>query len=362
MTLTHPIAKKILVWYSRHRRDLPWRRTRDPYCIWVSEIMLQQTQVETVIPYYRRFVSSFPTVDSLAKAPANEVLKAWENLGYYSRARNLHAAAKEVAHRWKGTIPDNLDDLRLLPGIGPYTAAAILSFAHNRRTATLDGNVRRVLCRLFCILEPVHLPSTLKLISEIASELVPERASSAFNQGLMDLGASICTASKPSCPVCPLKKQCLALQAEIQGTLPSGKKRKPLPHKDMTAGIIRDVQGRLLLVQRPMKGLLGGLWKFPGGEKKTEESLEGSLKRSMREELGIRIKVGKPVISVKHTFTHFRMTLHAFECTVAGSGPHARVRQNGEWIAPSDLKRFPFSKADRKIIGALQGSDQIEGL
>jgi A/G-specific adenine glycosylase len=323
--------------------------------------MLQQTQVETVIPYYGRFLSRFPTIDSLAKASANEVLKVWENLGYYSRARNLHAAAKEVAHRWKGTVPDNLDDLRLLPGIGPYTAAAILSFAHNRRTATLDGNVRRVVCRLFCILEPVHLPSTLKRISEIASELVPERASSSFNQGLMDLGASICSPSNPSCPVCPLKKQCLGFRAGIQDTLPSGKKRKPLPHKDMTAGIIRDVRGRFLLVQRPMKGLLGGLWKFPGGEKNPEESLEESLKRSMREELGIRIKVGKPVTSVKHTYTHFRMTLHAFECTWAGGGPDARVGRNWKWIASSDLKKFPFSKADRKIIEALQGLDEGEG-
>jgi A/G-specific adenine glycosylase len=354
MNLTHPIAKKILVWYSRHRRDLPWRRTRDPYRIWVSEIMLQQTRVDTVIPYYRRFLSRFPSIASLAQAPADEVLKVWENLGYYSRARNLHEAAKEMVARWKGTLPDNLDDLRRLPGIGPYTAAAILSFAHNRRIATLDGNVRRVICRLFSILEPTHLPSTLKRISEIASEIVPLRASSSFNQGLMDLGASICTPTKPSCPACPLKRRCLALRAGIEDTLPSIKKRNPLPHKDMTAGIIRDVHGRLLMVQRPMKGLLGGLWKFPGGEKKPKESLEENLRRSLREDLGIRIKVRKPVISVKHTYTHFRMTLHAFECRAAGRGPDARVGQNWEWIGPSDFERLAFSKADRKIIAALK--------
>ena len=324
--------------------------------------MLQQTQVETVIPYYRRFLSRFPTLDSLARASMDEVLKVWENLGYYSRARNLHAAAKEIAGRWKGKVPETLDDLRLLPGIGPYTAAAILSFAYNRRVATLDGNVRRVICRLFCIREPAHLPSTLSRISDIASELVPKRASSSFNQGLMDLGASICTPHKPSCPICPLKKECLALQAGIQDHLPLSKKRNPLPHKNITTGILTDVQGRLLLLQRPMKGLLGGLWKFPGGEKKPEESFEQGLKRSVREELGIPIRVGKPLISVKHTYTHFRITLHAYECTGTGTGPRVRLGLNWKWMAPSDLKRFPLSKADRKIIGAMKSPHFTERL
>jgi A/G-specific adenine glycosylase len=324
--------------------------------------MLQQTQVETVIPYYRRFLSRFPNLDSLANASTDEVLKVWENLGYYTRARNLHAAAREIVDHWKGKVPDTLDDLRLLPGIGPYTAAAILSFAYKRRIATLDGNVRRVMCRLFCIREPVHLPSTLSRISDIASELVPKRASSSFNQGLMDLGASVCTPQKPSCPLCPVKKECLALQAGIQDTLPSSKKRNPLPHKDITAAILKDVQGCLLLLQRPMKGLLGGLWKFPGGEIKPEESLEQGLKRSVREELGIRIKIGKPVISVKHTYTHFRITLHAFECTETGIGPRGGLGLNWKWMAPSDLKRVPLSKADRKIIAAMKNPRSTEGL
>jgi A/G-specific adenine glycosylase len=324
--------------------------------------MLQQTQVDTVIPYYRRFLSRFPTLDSLAKASVDEVLKVWENLGYYSRARNLHAAAKEMVDHWKGKVPETLDDLRLLPGIGPYTAAAILSFAYKRRIATLDGNVRRVMCRLFCIREPVHLPSTLSRISDIASGLVPERASSSFNQGLMDLGASICSPQKPSCQICPLKKECSALRAGIQDTLPSSKKRNPLPHKNITAAILTDVQGRLMLLQRPMKGLLGGLWKFPGGEIKPEESLEQGLKRSVREELGIRIKIGKPVISVKHTYTHFRITLHAVECTGTGIAPRVGLGLNWKWMAPSDLERVPLSKADRKIIAAMKNRHSAEGL
>jgi A/G-specific adenine glycosylase len=362
LTLTHPISKKILAWYSRHQRDLPWRRTSDPYHIWVSEIMLQQTQVDTVIPYYRRFLSKFPTLDSLAKASVNEVLMVWENLGYYTRARNLHAAAKEMVDRWKGKVPDTLDDLRLLPGIGPYTAAAILSFAYNRRIAPLDGNVRRVVCRLFCIREPVHLPSTLDRISDIAFELVPEKASSSFNQGLMDLGSSICTPRKPSCEICPLKKECSALGAGIQATLPLSKKRKPLPHKSITAAILTDVQGRLLLLQRPIKGLLGGLWKFPGGEKKPEESFEQSLRRNVKEELGIRIKVGTPVISVKHIYTHFRITLHAFECTKTGIGPRVGLGLKRKWMAPSDLQTVPLSKADRKILAAMKNRHSTEGL
>jgi A/G-specific adenine glycosylase len=349
----HPITDKILTWYAQHQRDLPWRKTRNPYRIWVSEIMLQQTQVETVIPYYRRFLSRFPTIRSLAEASPDEVLKVWENLGYYSRARNLHAAAREIMRGRKGKMPETLEALLTLPGFGPYTAAAILSFAFGERVATVDGNVRRVISRLFAIEESIHLGKTQRRISNIASGLVPQKDSAGFNQGLMDLGASLCSARKPSCRLCPLSHICQAFGRGLQNTLPVNKKREPLPHKDITAGIIADAKGRLLIAQRPMRGLLGGMWKFPGSERIPKETLEDALKRSVREELGIRIRVKKRMPPIKHAYTHFRITLHPFHCDLQGGRPRALTCLRWRWIPRSQLNCFPFSRAERKVIAAL---------
>jgi A/G-specific adenine glycosylase len=350
--VNHPITDKILTWYAQHQRDLPWRKTRNPYFIWISEIMLQQTQVETVIPYYKRFLSRFPTIRSLAKSSLDDVLKVWENLGYYSRARNLHAAAREIMTKGKGKVPKTLEGLLSLPGLGPYTAAAVLSFAFGERIAAVDGNARRVISRLFAIEESLHLGKTQRRISAIAGELVPEKDSASFNQGLMDLGASICSPRKPSCDLCTLSNLCQAFRTGLQDSLPVNKKRDPLPHKDIMAGIIADAKGRLLIAQRPMTGLLGGLWKFPGGERVPKETLKDALERSVREELGIRIRVRKPMISVKHAYTHFRISLHAFHCRLEAGHPRALTCLRWRWVRPSDLNRFPFSKAERKIIAA----------
>jgi len=343
----------LLQWYAEHQRDLPWRHTRNPYFIWVSEIMLQQTQVDTVLPYYERFLSAFPTVPSLAGASLQEVLKVWENMGYYSRARHLHRAAQEIMTRWGGCIPDSEKALLSLPGIGRYTAAAILSFAFGHRVATVDGNVRRVICRLFAIQEPLDQAHTLGRVHELAEKMVPEGRSSPFNQGLMDLGATICTPRSPSCAHCPLQTLCLARKQGLEGRLPIRKKRAPLKHKDATAGLIQDKRGRLLIVQRPASGLLGGLWKFPGGVAKPRESLEKALKRTVREELGIGVEIQKALIAVKHAYTHFRITLHAYQCRLNGADPKALGCQRWEWSPPSDFRRHPFSRADRKIMEAM---------
>jgi A/G-specific adenine glycosylase len=351
--VNHPITDKILIWYAQHQRNLPWRKTRNPFRIWVSEIMLQQTQVETVIPYYERFLSRFPSTRALAKSPLDDVLKLWENLGYYSRARNLHAAAREVMTKGKGKIPKTVEGLLSLPGLGPYTAAAILSFAFGERIAAVDGNARRVICRLFAIGESIHLGNTQKRISAIAADLVPEKDSASFNQGLMDLGAFICSPRKPSCHLCPLSDLCQAFRRGLQNSLPVNKKRDPLHHKDLTAGIIADAKGRILITQRPMRGLLGGLWKFPGGERIPEETLEDALERSVREEVNIRIRASKPLISVQHAYTHFRITLHAFHCRLEAGRPRALTCLSWRWVPRSDLSLFAFSKADRGIIAAL---------
>jgi A/G-specific adenine glycosylase len=347
------ISDRILSWYARHRRDLPWRNTRNPYFVWVSEVMLQQTQVETVIPYYHRFLKQFPNIEALAEASLQEVLKAWENMGYYARAHHLHAAAREVVNRMGGEIPKTWDELIRLPGIGTYTASAILSFAFDKRFPTVDGNARRVLCRLYAIQEPVDQSSTQREIHDLAAKIIPSEDPASFNHGIMELGATICKPRSPLCNTCPVGDFCLAFQKGLQETLPIMRERKPLRHKEMTAAIIGDKRGRLLIVQRPNKGLLGGLWKFPGGMRGQDETLQRGLRRHVREELGIGIRVREALASVDHAYTHFRITLHAFRCATRNGKPRAIGCDKYQWVKPDRLDDFPFSRADRKVIEAL---------
>ncbi len=350
--LSRKIANQVIEWYLEQQRDLPWRRTQDPYAIWISEVMLQQTQVETVIPYYRRFLSRFPKVGVLAEARLQEVLKVWENLGYYSRARNMHEAAGEIVRRYNGRIPDSMEGLRKLPGIGPYIAAAILCFAFGGQVPTVEANVNRVLCRLYGIRTPLEQARTRKMIYGLAAGLVPRKDPSSFNQGLMDLGATVCTPRKPACSQCPLAGHCESRKLGVQEALPLKGKKGPLPHKRMTAAIIMDRKRRFLIVQRPPRGLLGGLWKFPGGECRAGETLDGALKRTVKEELGIRAYVKRPLASVNHTYTHFHTTLHGFHCRRVGE-PESPGCYRWEWAAMPDLGGLPFSKVDRKIMEAM---------
>ena len=347
------MTDRILGWYARHHRDLPWRHTRNPYFIWVSEVMLQQTQVDTVIPYYHRFISQFPTIEALAAASLQDVLMVWENMGYYARARHLHAAAREIMENMDGEVPETWDELIRLPGIGSYTAAAILSIAFGQRFPVVDGNVRRVLSRLFSIQEPINQSRTQRQIHDLAAEMVSSKDPGRFNQGLMELGATICVPRKPFCDLCPLQDLCLAHQKGMQDALPVTGKRKPVPHRHGTAAIIGDERGRLLIVQRPNNGLLGGLWKFPGGLSEPEEPLEKALGRAVREELGVRIGVEQAIVSVKHAYTHFRIILHAFRCEWQNGKLRALGCNRFQWVNPPDLANFPFSKADRKIIDSV---------
>ncbi|MDY6836969.1 MAG: A/G-specific adenine glycosylase [Thermodesulfobacteriota bacterium] len=348
------IGRMILSWYAHHQRDLPWRKTRDPYHIWVSEVMLQQTQVETVIPYYNRFLSQFPTVVALAEAPLDDVLKAWENMGYYARARNLHAAAKRVLNRFKGEIPQTREGLMSLPGIGPYTASAILSIAFDNPLPAVDANARRVIARLFVVDEPLGRGVTTGFVWDLAKQLMPRERAGDFNQGLMDLGATLCTFQKPKCTRCPVRTLCKAYRNGLQEVLPLTKKRGPIPHHHWTAGIITDQDGRVLITQRPNKGLLGGLWKFPGGRQLPGEGLKTCVKREIQAEVDIAVRVGKGVAQIKHVYTHFRITLHAFHCVHRDGTPSALGCRDWRWTATTGFDDFAFSKADRKIIQALR--------
>jgi len=345
-----PLSRQLLTWYRRNQRSLPWRDTNDPYRIWISEIMLQQTQVETVIPYYHRFLKTFPTVSSLARSPLQDVLKVWENLGYYSRARNIHAAAKMIVEKFGGQIPDNWEEIKSLPGIGLYTVGAILSIAYGHPLPAVDGNVRRILCRLFAIRKPVDDAQVQKQLQKIAASLIPVKHPGDFNQALMDLGATICKAKNPDCLRCPIANLCQARLHDLQNVLPIIRKAPLIPHRQAVAAVIRNSKGMLLVVQRPTSGLLASLWKLPGGFIKSGEDTENSLRRSVKEELGISIRPGKHLASVNHAYTHFRITLQAYECRLLKGAPKPLGCQNCRWASLTDLKKLPLSKIDRMIM------------
>ncbi len=352
--MTHPTAlqSQLLAWYRKHRREMPWRGAADPYAVWVSEIMLQQTQVATVRPYYARWMKRFPDVRALARATPGAVLKAWEGLGYYSRARNLHAAAKRVVTDFGGEVPRTAESLRSLPGIGRYTAGAIASIAFGLDEPVLDGNVARVLCRVSLVKRPPKEPRTQRALWGIARELLPAGRAGDFNQALMDLGATVCTPRNPQCPRCPVEPFCRARAEGLEGRLPARSRRKPLPHHEICVGVVRKA-GRILIDRRNDDGLLGGLWEFPGGKRRRGESRQACVRREVLEELGVRVRVGAPVATVRHAYSHFRVTIHAFECDWVSGRPRAIACAAWRWARPQDLGRYAFPAANRRIISAL---------
>ena len=344
--------QNLLTWFQDQKRDLPWRRTQDPYQIWVSEVMLQQTQVDQVLPYFYRFIEAFPTVEALARASLSEVLKVWEGMGYYARARNLHRAAQRIVEDYGGKIPDTFKGLSQLPGIGPYTVRAILSIAYHQDYPVLDGNVIRVLCRVFHIDKDPRSGMVKRELLQLAGELLPPGKAGIFNQALMELGALVCRPQGPTCLLCPLRSLCQAQASGDPTALPVKAPKKTLPHYHICVGIIwKDHQ--VLIALRPLEGLLGGLWEFPGGKLEEGESLEACVVREVREELGIEVKVDKPFRVVRHAYTHFRITLHSFHCTYLSGDPKPLGCIDWKWVSPDDLPRYAFPKANKKILEKL---------
>lgn len=346
------ISRKLLAWSPDGRETLPWRRTRDPYRILVSEIMLQQTQVGTVVPYYRRFLLEFPTLRSLASASLEKVLKVWEGLGYYGRARNLHRLARQVEKNDHGRIPTTYETWRRLPGIGDYTAGAMASFAFGQDVPALDGNTIRVITRLFGIRKAPSKSKVREELKELAQRLIPSGESRRMNLALMDLGAVVCLAREPLCGECPVKGNCVALREGIQGKLPLRPKRKPIPCVEAVIGIIRK-NGRFLIAKRPADGLLGGLWEFPGGKPEPGESFPEALEREIREEVGIKVVVRKPLMVVRHAYSHFRVRIHVFLCDYLSGTPKALECDELKWTLLSRLRNYPFPKANQVIIARL---------
>ncbi|HKJ38062.1 MAG TPA: A/G-specific adenine glycosylase [Anaerolineales bacterium] len=336
------LQTKLLNWYAKNKRTLPWRGHPDSYAVWVSEIMLQQTRVETVIPYFEKWMLLFPKIETLAKASEREVLNAWEGLGYYSRARNLHKAAGIVVKEHGGKLPRDIDSLIKLPGIGRYTVGAVASIAFGMDEPALDGNLKRVYARLFDVAEPTDSSVGEKQLWEIASESLPMGKAGDFNQALMDLGATICVPKNPRCDDCPVREFCKAQKNGTQALRPVRKPKKDAPHHIHAAGVIVQ-RGRVLLAQRPSKGLLGGMWEFPNG--RVEQNPAKELTKILRSEYRLKVQRKEAWGIVQHAYTHFKVTVHVFRCNMLP----ASSSNNLMWVSATDLDDYPMGKVDRRI-------------
>lgn len=336
-------AARVVAWQQAHgRHDLPWQGSRDPYRIWVAEIMLQQTQVATVIPYYLRFVASFADVRALARADEDDVLAHWSGLGYYRRARHLHAAAREVVLRFGGTFPREAATLETLPGIGRSTAAAVAAFATGERGAILDGNVKRVLARHRGIGGDPASPRVEAKLWALARRLVPRDDVAAYTQGMMDLGATLCTRAKPRCDVCPVAGDCVARRGDRVAELPGRRARRDLPHREVQLLWIERAE-EVLLVRRPATGVWGRLWSLP------EAGVDEDPVEAARARLGIAARSGGRLAPIEHRFTHYALTMHPSR--LAARASRAAAPPQCLWVARADLARAALPAPIRKLLG-----------
>ena len=346
------VRQRLLEWYRKNKRDMPWRKTSDPYAIWVSEAMLQQTRVETVIPYWERFLSVFPDVHTLATADLDDVLGAWAGLGYYSRARNLQAAARVIDTEHGGELPDDAKILRTLPGVGRYTAGAVASIAFDRPEPVLDGNVKRVLVRLLGIREDIGRRAVVERLWREAAALVKGPNPGDLNQALMELGATVCTPKTPRCIACPLVRLCNARRAGDAETLPIRTRKKPPREVEAVVGLVLR-RGKALAVRRPPDGLLGGLWDLPGDALASGELPRAGLIRALRKRVGLTVSRPAEVGSLEHVFTHRKLKLFVFRCNT----PKGRTRLDGfdshKWLAPRSIPLLPHSAVTAKALDLL---------
>lgn len=348
-----PFAARLLKWYQHNARDLPWRRRVTPYRTWVSEVMLQQTRVETVIPYFQRWMIRFPTLRRLSEASEQEVLLLWEGLGYYSRARNLRNAARLIIRHFDGKIPSEVSQLSKLPGVGPYTAGAIASIAFRVNAVALDGNIRRVLARVFYIRGTAKDPRVEKRLWVIARAHLPTGKASEYNQALMDLGATICLPKQPRCDLCPVCGMCLARKRGEQASIPRRQRRRSIPHQVLGAVVVRRNRS-VLIAKRVSKNLLGGMWEFPKAALDRGENGRPVAGRrfsdSLKEEQALRVWNLSPLLQVQHAYSHFRVTVHAFR----GRGTLESSGRRFKWVRVVTLSHYPMGRVDRMIARHLQ--------
>ena len=351
------VSASLIPWFEVHQRNMPWRRNRTPYRVWISELMLQQTRVSQATPYYLRFMRQFPSLKKLAEANLEDVLKAWEGLGYYSRARNLHKAANIIQNQYGGRFPQDPEKIASLPGVGPYTTAAIGSLAFNLNLAVVDGNVIRVLSRLFAIKLDIALHSSKQEFQTLADALLIKGRAGIFNEAMMELGAMVCLPQRPDCISCPMKHVCKANYEESQDQYPVKQKKKKVPHLVVGAAVVKNEDGTVLVAQRREDQMLGGLWEFPGGKQEGDESIFECVIRELKEELGIDVELNDKIMCVHHAYSHFTMEMHIFWARIQSGNPRAIECKNFKWIALTDIRSLPFSKADLKVIDEITEAD-----
>ena len=346
------VRRRLLSWYDEYRRDLPWRKTKDPFAIWISESMLQQTRVDTVIPYYERFLDRFPTVDQLADAELEDVYGLWTGLGYYSRARNLHSAAQTIVNEHAGQLPNTVKDLRKLKGIGPYTAGAVASIAFNKEEPLVDGNVIRVLTRWLDWREDVSTKPVLDTLWKWAGRLVKGERPGDFNQALMELGATVCTPRAPRCLICPIQRSCLGRQAGDPESIPFKPKKKRAQSVQGVAVWI-ERKGKGLAVRRPEGGLLGGMWELPGGTLETNENIEAGLRRCLHESHSLKLGQLKAMGQIEHLFSHRRLKLHIFQAHAFEGRIRRHEIAEHRWLSPERMAELPQGGPTRKALALL---------
>ncbi len=347
----------LLEWFATHKRPLPWRHGYRPYEVWIAEIMGQQTQVERVAEYFTRWMERFPDVAALARASEQDVLKAWEGLGYYSRARNLHRAAAQLMARHAGTLPPDEKMLRDLPGIGPYTAAAILSIGFDRPCPLVDANVERIAARLRDLEEPVKSAPGKKAVADWALRFLDEKRPRLCNEALMEFGELVCTPKNPRCAECPLVSFCLAHRSQSIALRPVLKPRPARIDVTLACGIIRH-EGRLYIQQRCANDRGGGLWEFPGGGVEAKETPEQATLREILEETGWSVRITGFFRTVTHCYTRYRVTLHCFWCELEpgqSSQPRLNAADQYAWVKKAELARYPYPSGPRQLVEALLG-------
>jgi A/G-specific adenine glycosylase len=356
-----PLRRRLLAWFRRAQRDLPWRRDRDPYHIWVSEIMLQQTQVATVVPYYQRFLAAFPTVQALAEASEHDVLRIWEGLGYYRRARDLHRAARQVVQLHGGEFPREPAAAAKLPGIGRYTLGAILSQAFDQRLPIVEANSARVLSRWFaCAGDPRSGP-VQRWLWEAAERLLPARGSGEFNQALMELGALVCTPAQPSCLLCPMTRFCTAHAKGLQDRIPPKAKAPPTTTVRDVAVVVRKAN-RVLLVQRPAEASRwANMWEFPHGPALDGETDDAAARRMASELLGIKTSSPQEATTIRHGITRFQITMVCFTAKYAAGRFRSPFYARAVWTTPEELAAFALSSPQRRLAATLQAGGASKG-
>ena len=344
--------KSLLLWYEKSNYYMPWRETNDAYKIWISEIMLQQTQVQTVVKYYNKWLQAYPTIQSVSSANIDSLLKLWEGLGYYQRVHNIHEASKMIVKKHKGKVPDTYDKLIELKGIGDYTASAILSIAFNKQYPAIDGNLKRVISRFYALSNSTNMLQTFK---DKVLLFMKNKNSGDVNQALMDLGREICTSHLPKCSVCPVSSSCIAYSTNQINKFPEKTPSKQKPSFDVIIGMIYK-KNKFLISKRNNKGLLAGLWELPGGKKRIKENNRDCLKREIKEELDIDINITKKIGEIKHQYSHFKINLIGYHCIYKAGKPKPITSNGLKWITKKNINSFAFPKSTIKLFNLIEES------